>query len=69
MPQGASPYASILAIASVLFVINLPSVLVWALFGSGLRRFLDSPLRRRCFNGAMAASLIATAIVMLPRPS
>ncbi len=52
--------ASMLAAALVFAAVNVPSVIVWALFGVSLRRFLQDPVRVRLFNGAMALALVAS---------
>ncbi len=49
-----------LAAALVFAAVNVPSVIVWALFGVSLRRFLQDPVRVRLFNGAMALALVAS---------
>ena len=65
MPHDSSPWAPVAAITAVLLVVNLPSITVWTLFGSALRRFLDVPARRRGFNALMALALVGTAVVMV----
>ena len=44
--------------AALFYVIGLPSICLWAAFGTGVRRFLSSPLRLRAFNVAMALALV-----------
>ena len=51
---------SVLVIAAVFGVVNLPCVSVWVGFGSGLRRTLSDPRKLRLFNYTMAALLIAS---------
>jgi threonine/homoserine/homoserine lactone efflux protein len=46
-------------------IINFPSVCLWAICGATVSRWLDTPLRFRIFNGAMALLLLMTAIWML----
>ncbi|TIP98041.1 MAG: LysE family translocator, partial [Mesorhizobium sp.] len=46
-------------------VVNLPSVSVWAGFGTALRGFLSDPLRLKWFNIAMGVLLAATLWPML----
>lgn len=46
--------------AGLFYVIGLPCICLWAAFGTGVRRFLSSPLRLRAFNVAMALALIAS---------
>jgi len=69
MPKQADPYLASAVIFVVLAVVNLPCIAAWALFGHGLRRFLEVPARRRVFNGVMAIALFATAAAMLPLQS
>jgi threonine/homoserine/homoserine lactone efflux protein len=47
-------------ISAVFALINLPSVGIWAGFGSLLRNVLQHPLRLRLFNGIMAILLVAS---------
>ena len=54
--------ATVLIVALVFGSINLPSVSVWAAFGTGLRGFLAIPARMRVFNIAMAG-LLALSII------
>ena len=59
----AANYIPSLLIAALVFgLINLPSVSVWTLFGVGLRRYLQDPLRVRVFNFAMAALLLLSVL-------
>ncbi|PLZ04448.1 lysine transporter LysE [Burkholderia sp. WAC0059] len=44
----------------VFYVVGLPCICLWAAFGTGVRRFLSSPLRLRAFNVTMALSLVAS---------
>ncbi|KZE29612.1 LysE family translocator [Crenobacter luteus] len=70
LPAGAAPWSAGLALAAVMMVVNLPCIAVWALFGVSLARFLTDARRRRAFNGAMAALLLATALLgLVDRPA
>jgi threonine/homoserine/homoserine lactone efflux protein len=51
---------SVLIIALAFGIINWPSVGVWALFGSSMRRFLSDPDKLRIFNRIMALLLVAS---------
>ncbi len=51
--------------AGIMEGIGLPCMMVWALFGSSMRRFLDAPRGRRAFNTAMAVALATTAVMMV----
>ncbi|MFJ4145506.1 LysE family translocator [Pseudomonas sp. NPDC089734] len=53
-------FTNVLIISSVFALINLPSVGIWAGFGSLLRNVLRDPLRLRLFNGLMAILLVAS---------
>ena len=69
VPATGLQVPALALIVVVIGAVCLPCVAVWALFGSGLRRFLGSPARRRGFNLVMALALAGTAAVMLvPRP-
>ena len=52
-------------VVCMMVLVNLPSIAVWALFGSSMRRFLEQPSRRAMFNGAMALALVGTAVMMV----
>lgn len=51
---------SILLVAVIFGLINLPSVSTWTLLGQQLRRILTNPLRLRLFNVGMAVLLLAS---------
>ena len=55
--------ASLLLMTLVFGIVNLPSVSVWAIFGSVLRNILHDPVKVRRFNLIMAILLVAS---MLP---
>jgi len=62
----ASSGIEVIALTALLFAaVNLPSVGVWALFGSRLRHFLQSPLNRKLFNYGMAGLLVASLYPLL----
>jgi threonine/homoserine/homoserine lactone efflux protein len=50
---------------AVMWIVNLPCITVWALFGSSLRGFLAKPTGRATFNIVMAVALAATGITMV----
>jgi threonine/homoserine/homoserine lactone efflux protein len=50
---------------AVMWIVNLPCITVWALFGSSLRGFLAKPTGRATFNVVMAVALAATGITMV----
>ncbi|MBP1147755.1 threonine/homoserine/homoserine lactone efflux protein [Pseudomonas sp. PvP027] len=53
-------FYNVVVISAVFALINLPSVGVWAGFGSLLRNVLRDPLGLSIFNGVMAALLVAS---------
>jgi threonine/homoserine/homoserine lactone efflux protein len=54
-----------LAFAGLFAAATLPSGFTWLAFGTGLRRFLDSPRRMRAFNLAMGGLLAASVILFV----
>lgn len=56
----AQPWTSLLVIAVVFGLINLPSVGSWALLGVQMRRFLEEPVKLRAFNITAALLLVAS---------
>jgi threonine/homoserine/homoserine lactone efflux protein len=60
-----SSIALVLGTASWFAVVNLPTISLWALFGSRLRHALRIPRYRRVFNGVMAVLLVASLLPML----
>jgi threonine/homoserine/homoserine lactone efflux protein len=56
----ANPFLSVVLIAAVFGIINLPCVSSWAGFGMALRGFLSDPARLKWFNIAMGVLLAAT---------
>ena len=59
------PFVSVALISIAFTIVNLPSVSVWAGFGTALRGFLSDPVRLKWFNIAMGALLAATLWPML----
>ena len=60
-------FANLLVVSLVFAAINLPSVGVWAAFGTAMRRVLDRPWRLRAFNVTMAALLVLSLYPLLTR--
>jgi len=59
-------FARNLAVMAVLLaLINVPSICIWAGFGSALRPFLSHPGRVRVFNLTMALLLVLSLLPML----
>lgn len=56
---------NVLVIAAVFALVNLPSVCVWAGFGSTLRNVLRVPRWLRLFNWGMAALLVLSLYPLL----
>lgn len=52
-----SPFLSVVMVAVVFALVNLPSVSVWAGFGVALREMLSDPVRLKWFNIAMGTLL------------
>ena len=57
--------AVVLGTATLFAVVNLPTISLWALFGSRLRHGLRIPRYRRIFNSVMAVLLVASLAPML----
>ena len=54
--------SSVLVVAAIFGVINLPSVTCWTVLGQQIQPLLGSGLRRQVFNVCMALLLLATVI-------
>lgn len=65
LPPTLSPALGALYVSGLGFVIGFPLISVWTLFGMGIRRFLQTPLRLRIFNGVMGLSLLALAVSLI----
>ncbi len=55
----------VLLLGSLFTLLGIPCVGSWAAFGSGMRQFLQDPLKLRIFNNAMALLLVASLVPML----
>jgi threonine/homoserine/homoserine lactone efflux protein len=55
--NAQQPFLSVFLIALVFAAVNIPSVAIWAGFGTAMRRFLVDPFRLKWFNISMAALL------------
>jgi threonine/homoserine/homoserine lactone efflux protein len=60
-----APFLSVALVSAAFALVNLPSVSVWAGFGTALRGWLADPVRLRRFNAAMGLLLAATLWPML----
>jgi threonine/homoserine/homoserine lactone efflux protein len=58
-------YLEVAIIAAVSLVVSIFSTLTWAAFGAGIRRWLRSATALRCFNIAMALSLVASMVPIM----
>jgi threonine/homoserine/homoserine lactone efflux protein len=65
LPRELGLLAGGLYMVAVMEGIGLPSMTVWAVFGSSLKRFIGTPRGRRVFNAAMALALATTAVMMV----
>lgn len=63
--QPASPDASVVIITAMFGLVGLPTVALWAGFGSVLRNWLDEPVRLRWFNRAMGLLLAMTIVPLV----
>jgi threonine/homoserine/homoserine lactone efflux protein len=52
-------------VSSIVTLVNLPCITIWAVFGSSLGLALTRPVARRIFNWVMAVALAATGIMMV----
>ncbi|MBZ9675935.1 LysE family translocator [Mesorhizobium sp. ES1-1] len=59
------PFISVALISMAFAAVNLPSVSIWAGFGTALRGFLSDPVRLKWFNIVMGVMLAATLWPML----
>jgi threonine/homoserine/homoserine lactone efflux protein len=60
---GALAQAALLALLFTL--VALPSCFPWLAFGAAMQRYLRTPRARRVINGAMAALLVASTILLV----
>jgi threonine/homoserine/homoserine lactone efflux protein len=65
LPRELALIAGAAYMAAVMAGIGMPCMMVWALFGSSLRRLLQTPPGRTLFDGAMALALATTAVMMI----
>jgi threonine/homoserine/homoserine lactone efflux protein len=65
LPRDLGALLSGAYMAGVMEGIGLPCMMVWALFGLSLKRFIGGPRGRMAFNVAMALALGATAVMMV----
>ena len=65
LPKDIGVLAACGYLVTMMVLINLPCIAVWALFGSSLRGFLTQRSRRVGFNVVMALALAATGVIMV----
>lgn len=65
LPHELGVLAAGVYMLGIMVFMNMPSIAVWALFGSSLRRFLERPASRLGFNAAMAVALATTGVMMV----
>lgn len=58
-------YVAVLLVSAAFAIVNLPSVSVWAGFGTLLRNWLSDPIRLKWFNLIMALLLVLSLWPML----
>ncbi len=63
--RAGSALAQAVMLAILFTLVALPSCLPWLAFGAALQRFLRTPRARRLLNGAMAALLAASPILLV----
>jgi threonine/homoserine/homoserine lactone efflux protein len=56
---------NVLLVALLFVAVNVPSIAVWAGFGTAMRHLLDRPWRVRLFNRAMALLLVLSLFPIL----
>ena len=65
LPAGLAVVPAASYLISMMVMINLPCIAVWALFGSSLRGLLTRKTPRLAFNISMAVALAATGVIMV----
>ena len=63
--RAGDALAQAVVFAVLFMLVALPSCLPWLAFGAALQRFLRAPRARRILNGAMAALLAASTILLV----
>jgi len=53
---------SVLLLTAMFMAMAVPGCSVWVLFGTGVRRWLENPVRLRVFNVAMASLLVLSLV-------
>ena len=60
----------IIGLLALLFIVcGGPCSVVWVAFGTGMRQWLQDPVRLRVFNITMAVALVGSMVPMLTTPA
>lgn len=62
---ASHPLPSVLSVALIFGAVNLPSIAVWVLLGTQIRRHLSDPVKLRVFNIVAAALLLSSLYPIL----
>jgi threonine/homoserine/homoserine lactone efflux protein len=65
LPPQLGQFLATSYVATIVTLVNLPCITVWAVFGSSLGLILTRPAARRAFNWVMAVALAATGVMMV----
>jgi threonine/homoserine/homoserine lactone efflux protein len=65
LPAGQNNIITVISLAALCALINLPCICIWAWLGDALRQHLLVPARLKLFNGAMAVMMAMTALFLL----
>ena len=63
--DATAPARSLVILVVLFAVVNIPSISIWAISGSALRRYLAGGRRIAIFNLAMAVLLVASMFPVL----
>ncbi|MCY0094642.1 LysE family translocator [Hoeflea ulvae] len=61
----SAPRKSLIALVLIFAIVNIPTISIWAVSGTALKRFLDKGSRIVVFNHVMAMVLVAAMIPVL----
>ncbi len=64
-PKDESFLTGLFFLAGIAPLVNLPSISVWVLFGSSIRRFIENPKVKKIVEIVLAILLVATGITIL----
>ena len=64
-PKDENFITGIFYLASIAPIVCLPSISIWALFGSGIRSFVSNPKVKQIIETIMALLLLATGVMIL----